>query len=127
MPTDSGPLAPRTQSFYRDLAAWMAQRRGAQRCPIFGINGAQGSGKSTAARFLQGELSAVHGLRAVALSLDDFYLPRAARHARAQHRLDADMVDQPHHVIDRDKGHQRLVRRREFGGFQRFHRGLHQI
>lgn len=83
MPTDSGPLAPRTQSFYRDLAAWMAQRRGAQRCPIFGINGAQGSGKSTAARFLQGELSAVHGLRAVALSLDDFYLPRAARHALA--------------------------------------------
>lgn len=74
-------LDPLTQGFYRELAAWMAQRRSAraQRCAIFGINGAQGSGKSTAATFLKDVLCSAHGLNVVALSLDDFYLPRAAR------------------------------------------------
>lgn len=72
-----------TQACYRELATWMALRRGGDRCPVFGINGAQGSGKSTAAAFLRDELASAHGLRAVVLSLDDFYLPRAARLALA--------------------------------------------
>lgn len=72
-------LDPLTRAFYRELAAWMAQRKGGQRCPIFGINGAQGSGKSSAAGFLKTALSSAHGLQAIVLSLDDFYLPRAAR------------------------------------------------
>ena len=76
--TDS-MLDATTQTIYRDLAAWMAGRRAVQPCPIIGINGAQGSGKSTAAAFIAAELLATHGLNAAVLSLDDFYLPRAAR------------------------------------------------
>lgn len=72
-------LDPGTQAIYRRLATWMARRRAAAVCPVFGINGAQGSGKSTAAAVLRDELSSMHGLRAVVLSLDDFYLPRAVR------------------------------------------------
>lgn len=72
-------LDPGTQAIYRELAAWMARRRAETACPVFGINGAQGSGKSTAAAVLRDELSSKHGLHAVVLSLDDFYLPRAAR------------------------------------------------
>lgn len=72
-----------TQTFYRQLAAWLAQRGQGRPCPVFGINGAQGSGKSTAAAFLRDQLASAHELRAVVLSLDDFYLPRAARLALA--------------------------------------------
>lgn len=72
-------LDPLTQRHYRGLAAWMARRRAGAGCPIIGINGAQGSGKSTAAAFLGDELFRAHGLRAAIVSLDDFYLPRAAR------------------------------------------------
>ncbi len=72
-------LDKQTQSSYRELAAWMARRIHGKPCPIFGINGAQGSGKSTAAAFLKDQLLSVHGLNAVVVSLDDFYLPRAAR------------------------------------------------
>ena len=46
---------------------------------MLGINGAQGSGKSTLAAFLAEHLSAQHALRVCVLSLDDFYLSRAAR------------------------------------------------
>jgi D-glycerate 3-kinase len=82
-------LDPLTQARYRELAAWMAQRHHGTRCATFGINGAQGSGKSTAAAFLKDELATTHGLRTVVVSLDDFYLPRAARQALAatQHPL----------------------------------------
>jgi len=72
-------LDQRTLAFYRQLAAWMAGRERGQGASIFGINGGQGSGKSTAAEFLKDELLSAHGLRAVVLSLDDFYLPRADR------------------------------------------------
>lgn len=68
-----------TQQHYRELAAWMARRKAGAGCLIIGINGAQGSGKSTAAAFLSDELAGAHGLRAAVVSLDDFYLPRAAR------------------------------------------------
>ena len=45
---------------------------------LLGINGAQGSGKSTLSRLIVGSMQAA-GLRAVCLSLDDFYLGRAER------------------------------------------------
>lgn len=71
-------MHPTTAATYRRLAAWIAERHaGGDR--IIGINGAQGSGKSTLAAFLAGELAAAHGLHAVAVSIDDFYLSRAAR------------------------------------------------
>jgi D-glycerate 3-kinase len=55
---------------------------------IAGIAGAQGTGKTTLARALVTALAA-RGLRAVALSLDDFYLTRAERQrlARQVHPL----------------------------------------
>lgn len=45
---------------------------------IVGINGAQGSGKSTLSRFLEA-LLLEHNQRAITLSLDDLYLTRAER------------------------------------------------
>lgn len=55
---------------------------------VVGINGAQGSGKSTLCHFLE-VLLADRGLRAVTLSLDDLYLTKAERQeaARAIHPL----------------------------------------
>jgi D-glycerate 3-kinase len=49
---------------------------------VVGINGAQGSGKSTLCIFLE-QLLADRGLNAVTLSLDDLYLTRAERAALA--------------------------------------------
>jgi D-glycerate 3-kinase len=45
---------------------------------VVGINGAQGSGKTTLCRFLE-VLLAERGLRAVTLALDDLYLSKAER------------------------------------------------
>lgn len=50
---------------------------------VVGINGAQGSGKTTLCRFLE-VLCAEQGARAVTLSLDDLYLTRAERLALAR-------------------------------------------
>lgn len=49
---------------------------------LIGINGVQGSGKSTACRFLEAIL-ADNGLRVATLSLDDLYLSGAARARQA--------------------------------------------
>ncbi len=67
-----------------------AQRRRIERkrTAVIGLCGAQGSGKSTIARYTVGLLEK-RGMRAVTLSLDDFYLPREARQrlAREVHPL----------------------------------------
>jgi len=78
-----------TQAHYRDLAGWIAALARRQRCPVIGITGAQGSGKSTAAACLADQLQTLHGLRAVVLSLDDCYRTRAERQtlARTLHPL----------------------------------------
>lgn len=67
-------------AFFLPLAEELAARRRAQPDTplVVGINGAQGTGKSTLAQLLTGLLT-TKGMRAVALSLDDFYLPRAQR------------------------------------------------
>jgi D-glycerate 3-kinase len=49
---------------------------------LVGINGAQGSGKTTLCKFLE-VLLVEHNLRSVTLSLDDLYLTRAERTALA--------------------------------------------
>jgi D-glycerate 3-kinase len=70
------------------LAAYLKETA-ASSLPLFvGINGAQGTGKSTLATLLQQVLQD-HGLRVASLSLDDFYLPRSARAelARTVHPL----------------------------------------
>ena len=50
---------------------------------MLGLNGAQGTGKSTLARLLARLLERIHGLRAAVLSLDDLYLTAAERAHRA--------------------------------------------
>ena len=66
------------ESHWKPLATQIA-RRAASRSPlIVGINGAQGSGKTTLCRFLE-LLLQQRGLRAVTLSLDDLYLTHAER------------------------------------------------
>lgn len=67
-----------TRRAYERLAAWLAERHRTG-LKLAGINGAQGSGKSTLAAFLVEHLAQRHGLDAVTVSLDDFYLDRAAR------------------------------------------------
>ena len=46
---------------------------------ILGINGSQGSGKSTLADYLCTMIADRHGIKAVSLSMDDFYLTKAER------------------------------------------------
>ncbi|GAM04012.1 kinase [Novosphingobium sp. MBES04] len=65
----------------RRIGDWHAE---AGRPLIVGVNGAQGSGKSTLCRFLAEALLPECGLAAVTLSLDDFYLTRAERVAMAR-------------------------------------------
>lgn len=55
-----------------------------QRPAILGINGCQGSGKTTLAAFIQTVLEAEHQLRVVSISLDDFYLSKERRLQLAQ-------------------------------------------
>ncbi len=75
----------RTVDLVCEPLAARAQRRriDRKRCAVIGLCGAQGSGKTTiakyAARLLEGR-----GLRAVALSLDDFYLTHDARQRLAK-------------------------------------------
>lgn len=51
---------------------------------VLGINGCQGSGKTTTAAFLQHAFEEIHHLNVVNISLDDFYLSKAARINKAQ-------------------------------------------
>lgn len=75
------------EAYRLDIAEWflpliplLLARRKAQpdRPLLVGINGAQGTGKSTLARLLV-QTFAVHKLRAVQLSIDDFYLGKQQR------------------------------------------------
>lgn len=80
----------RTVDLVCEPLAARAQRRriDRKRCAVIGLCGAQGSGKSTIARYAV-RLLEQRRLRAVALSLDDFYLTHDARQrlAREVHPL----------------------------------------
>lgn len=77
---------------YREVVerhwAPLADRIAQRRPRIVGINGAQGSGKTTLCRFLE-PLLAERGVRTVTLALDDLYLTRSEREqmARNEHPL----------------------------------------
>lgn len=72
------------ERWWRPLAGHIAeQRRAAGRPLLIGINGAQGSGKSTLCIFLEALLTEA-GLAAATLSLDDLYLTHAERAALAE-------------------------------------------
>lgn len=64
------------------LATWVAAKKG-DGLLIIGINGAQGSGKSTLCDFLRLILEQCHDQRVAVLSIDDLYLTRAERQALA--------------------------------------------
>ena len=69
-------------TYWQPLADLIARRAVARKPLIVGINGAQGSGKSTLCTVLEVLLKA-RGLRTVTLSLDDLYLGKAERQALA--------------------------------------------
>ncbi|MCP8897933.1 phosphoribulokinase [Gilvimarinus xylanilyticus] len=85
------PLAASLCQLYQPLAAHCA----AEVCDrsdsayLVGVNGAQGTGKSTAASILKRLLETGYGLKVCALSIDDLYLSRAERNrlAREVHPL----------------------------------------
>jgi D-glycerate 3-kinase len=72
------------EGHWRELADRIADLWFDRRPRLIGINGAQGSGKTTLCRFLEA-LLVEHNLRTVTLSLDDLYLTRAEREDMAAH------------------------------------------
>lgn len=80
--------APALNRVYLPLAAWVARRKG-DKPLVLGINGGQGSGKSTLCEFLKLILEDGFGLRVASLSIDDIYKTRAEREqlARTVHPL----------------------------------------
>lgn len=81
MTTDDASVDPSLVALLPPLAErLLAAVPGQTGMVVAGICGAQGSGKTTLAHALEAEL-ATHGKRALTLSLDDFYLPKAARTA----------------------------------------------
>ena len=82
LPEDYLAVAER---YWRPLSEDIAERYydNPGRPLVVGINGAQGSGKSTAAKFLE-VLLVEHNLRGVIVSLDDLYLTRAERQQMAK-------------------------------------------
>lgn len=77
------------EKHFLPLAKKLADRRPPSRPLIVGINGAQGTGKSTLADFLNLAAGSLFGWNSVVLSIDDFYLTRAEREtlAAARHPL----------------------------------------
>ena len=68
------------QQWFEPLLQQFADRYAADTTTqILGINGSQGSGKSTLADYLCTMIADRHGIKAVALSMDDFYLTKAER------------------------------------------------
>lgn len=63
--------------FYLPLAAWLWQQKKTDQTLRVGVNGAQGSGKSTLCELLSFLLERLYGCRSAILSIDDLYLPRA--------------------------------------------------
>jgi len=107
---DAAPL-PLLEQLYLPLAAVLARWcRSQSGTPVIGINGAQGTGKSTLCRLLQIVLEHGFGLRSALLAIDDCYRTRAERAslARSIHPLLATRgvpgthdVDLLHQLLDR--------------------------
>ena len=76
--TTRPPLSAGFDAGLVEAALHAALASASGRTPVFAICGLQGSGKSTLAAQVVG-LAQSRGLRAAALSLDDFYLTRAQR------------------------------------------------
>ncbi len=70
---------------YLPLVSWVESRRQAGEALFIGINGAQGTGKSTLAAFVRLALEWDANWRTAVLSIDDFYLTRAERKKLGEH------------------------------------------
>ena len=72
------------QKWFIPLADEIHEHQNSAKKPFFvGVNGCQGSGKSTLCDFLVFYLSEFKKLNVVSLSLDDFYLDKSSRNALA--------------------------------------------
>lgn len=77
LPSAYGDLA---YKWFLPLAEDLVRKQQDQAGPlVIGINGSQGSGKSTLGALLRQLFETRFGLRAVDLSIDDFYLPKSKR------------------------------------------------
>ena len=73
--------------FYEPLGLWIEKRlidRDGREPFVLGINGAQGTGKSTLADFIREYLAVAHDRSTVILSIDDLYLTLAQRETLAK-------------------------------------------
>ena len=71
--------------WYAGVTESLARRaKAANIAPLVGFSGCQGSGKSTLVALMAKVMREVHGVSTVVLSLDDFYLIKAARGALAE-------------------------------------------
>ncbi len=64
---------------YKPLVSWLIQQHQTNKPLLLGINGAQGTGKSTLADFLQLALEKGEGWHVAVLSIDGFYRTKAER------------------------------------------------
>lgn len=67
------------EDYYLPLARRLSEARVAGSPLLIGINGAQGTGKSTLADFLQSATESMFNWNVAVLSIDDFYLTREER------------------------------------------------
>ncbi|MGI1677665.1 MAG: phosphoribulokinase [Cellvibrionaceae bacterium] len=65
--------------YYWHLSRSLAEQIKAGNVSVIGVSGSQGSGKSTLAKLLKQIFEEVDGLKAIDLSIDDFYLTRKER------------------------------------------------
>ena len=72
------------EEYYLPLAKRLPQMRDGKHQLLLGINGAQGTGKSTLADFLRLATESMFGWNVAVLSIDDFYLTRAERKTLAE-------------------------------------------
>ena len=70
--------------YYLPLAEWIESHRPLNCTWVIGLNGAQGTGKSTLSGVLKIILEENYNCKTAVISLDDLYLPRADRQALAQ-------------------------------------------
>ncbi len=72
------------QKWYTPLCERLLEHQKSAKKPfIVGINGCQGSGKSTLTSFIEAFMTSIYEKRVVSLSIDDFYLDQSARNALA--------------------------------------------
>ncbi len=64
---------------YLSLADWVHRHKSGGKPLLLGVNGAQGSGKSTLCSFLQMILTEAYGYKIAGFSIDDIYLTRTGR------------------------------------------------